>query len=91
MFLVVCWSTGQHDLKDYKVKPVCSNKKLRCFHNIKIVVFAELLRSNDHTVDFVKIPDRDVVELVVHGEIIYHCKIQDLQYGRELVKQVLIG
>ncbi|XP_031567760.1 UPF0728 protein v1g117062-like [Actinia tenebrosa] len=41
----------------------------------------ELLRSNDHTVEFVKIPDRDVVELVVHGEVIYQCKIQDLRYG----------
>ena len=28
-----------------------------------------------------KTPDRDDVELVVHGEIIFRCKIQDLQYG----------
>ncbi|KAL9961371.1 hypothetical protein ACROYT_G030295 [Oculina patagonica] len=40
-----------------------------------------LLRSEGHTVEFTKTPDRDDVELVVHGEIIYHCKIQDLQYG----------
>lgn len=41
-----------------------------------------LLRSEGHTVEFVKTPDRDDVELVVHGEIIYRCKIQDLQYGK---------
>lgn len=40
-----------------------------------------LLRSEGHTVEFVKTPDRDDVELVVHGEIIYRCKIQALQYG----------
>ena len=41
-----------------------------------------LLRSEGHTVEFVKTPDRDDVELVVHGETIYCCKIQDLQYGK---------
>ncbi|CAH3174417.1 unnamed protein product [Porites evermanni] len=40
-----------------------------------------LLRSEGHTVEFVKTPDRDDVELVVHGETIYCCKIQNLQYG----------
>ncbi|XP_058968176.2 UPF0728 protein v1g117062 [Pocillopora verrucosa] len=40
-----------------------------------------LLRSEGHTVEFVKTRDRDDVELVVHGEIIYRCKIQTLQYG----------
>ena len=41
-----------------------------------------LLRSEGHTVEFMKTPDRDDVELVVHGEIIYRCKVQDLQYGK---------
>ena len=41
-----------------------------------------LLRSEGHTVEFVKTKDRDEVELVVHGETIYWCKIQDLQYGK---------
>ncbi|CAH3141664.1 unnamed protein product [Pocillopora meandrina] len=40
-----------------------------------------LLRSEGHTVEFFKTRDRDDVELVVHGEIIYRCKIQTLQYG----------
>ncbi|XP_068706471.1 UPF0728 protein v1g117062-like [Montipora foliosa] len=40
-----------------------------------------LLRSEGHLVEFVRTPDRDDVELVVHGETIYSCKIQDLQYG----------
>lgn len=40
-----------------------------------------LLRGEGHTVEFVKTHDRDDVELVVHGEIVYRCKIQDLQYG----------
>ena len=43
-----------------------------------------LLRSEGHTVEFVKTPDRDDVELVVHGETIYCCKIQDLQYGKSI-------
>lgn len=46
-----------------------------------------LLRSQGHTVEFTKTPDRDDVELVVHGEIIYRCKIQDLQYGKLTQKQ----
>ncbi|KXJ27690.1 UPF0728 protein v1g117062 [Exaiptasia diaphana] len=41
----------------------------------------EMLLSDSHTVDFIKIPDRDHVELVVHGEVVFTCKIQDLQYG----------
>ncbi|XP_068735727.1 UPF0728 protein v1g117062-like isoform X2 [Montipora capricornis] len=40
-----------------------------------------LLRSEGYLVEFVRTPDRDDVELVVHGETIYSCKIQDLQYG----------
>lgn len=40
-----------------------------------------LLKSDGHFVEFVKTRDRDDVELVVHGETIYSCKIQELQYG----------
>lgn len=45
-------------------------------------IFSEMLHSDSHTVDFIKIPDRDHVELVVHGEVVFTCKIQDLQYGK---------
>ncbi|EDO37318.1 predicted protein [Nematostella vectensis] len=41
----------------------------------------ELLLSDGHSVEFEKTEDRDDVELVVHGEIVFRCKIQDLQYG----------
>ena len=70
------------------------NEKLKCrqissfssFLHFKRVTqhfgFTALLRSEGHTVEFVKTRDRDDVELVVHGEIIYRCKIQTLQYGR---------
>lgn len=47
-----------------------------------IFLLTALLRSEGHTVEFKKTRDRDDVELVVHGEIIYRCKIQDLQYGK---------
>ena len=55
-----------------------------CCTDMSVVTlfFTALLRSEGHTVEFLKTPDRDDVELVVHGEIIYHCKIQDLQYGK---------
>ena len=43
-----------------------------------------LLKSDGHFVEFVKTRDRDDVELVVHGETIYSCKIQELQYGIKL-------
>lgn len=55
-----------------------------CCTDMSVVTlfFTALLRSEGHTVEFLKTPDRDDVELVVHGEIIYRCKIQDLQYGK---------
>ena len=56
----------------------------RCRHLISclyVTFLAALLRSEGHTVEFVKAPDRNDVELVVHGETIFRCDIQDLQYG----------
>ena len=53
---------------------------IACICNTAIL-HAELLRSDGHTVEFMKIPDRNEVELVVHGDTIYSCSVQDLQYG----------
>ncbi|XP_046863950.1 UPF0728 protein v1g117062-like [Xenia sp. Carnegie-2017] len=40
-----------------------------------------LLREDGHNVCFNKIPDRNLVEIVVNGEIIYTTNIQDFQFG----------
>ena len=40
--------------------------------------------------EFMKIADRNVVELVVHGETIYRCSIQDLHFGKKCACMVFI-
>lgn len=40
-----------------------------------------VLSAAGHQTVLEKIEDRDVVELVVHGELIFECNIQDLVFG----------
>lgn len=45
-------------------------------------IIAALLVEDGHTVSFFKIPDRNVVEVIVNGETVYSCFIQDFQFGK---------
>ena len=40
-----------------------------------------VLTCNNHKVILDKIPDRNVIELLVHDEVVYKCFIQDLVFG----------
>lgn len=40
-----------------------------------------LLLEDGHIVNFFKIPDRNIVEVIVNGETIYSCTIQEFQFG----------
>jgi len=48
------------------------------------VVFCslELLKSKGHRVELAEIHDRNMVELWVKGELVYKCKITDLEFGK---------
>lgn len=74
--LYLLWCLGNKNNKKYLILLISQGEI--CKKNSSPTA---LLRSEGHTVEFVKTPDRDEVELVVHGETIYWCKIQDLQYG----------
>ncbi|XP_002718387.1 UPF0728 protein C10orf53 homolog isoform X2 [Oryctolagus cuniculus] len=40
-----------------------------------------VLKKDGHEVVLEKIEDWDVVELVVNGEVVFHCNIKDLEFG----------
>ena len=40
-----------------------------------------ILKADGHEVFLQKILDQNVVELVVHGEVVYQCHIQELVFG----------
>uniref|UniRef100_A0A5F9C6Q5 Uncharacterized protein n=1 Tax=Oryctolagus cuniculus TaxID=9986 RepID=A0A5F9C6Q5_RABIT len=42
---------------------------------------AAVLKKDGHEVVLEKIEDWDVVELVVNGEVVFHCNIKDLEFG----------
>ena len=39
------------------------------------------MTGSKHAVTLEKIPDRNVLELVVHEEVVFKCNIQDLVFG----------
>uniref|UniRef100_A0A8D1E9U0 Uncharacterized protein n=2 Tax=Sus scrofa TaxID=9823 RepID=A0A8D1E9U0_PIG len=43
-----------------------------------------VLAEDGHQVIVEKIEDWNVVELMVNGEIIFHCNIKDLEFGKSL-------
>ncbi len=52
---------------------------LKCVHSTNL--FSAVLKQDGHTVELVKINDRNAVELYVNGELIFSCDINDLDYG----------
>ncbi|XP_064594629.1 UPF0728 protein-like [Liolophura sinensis] len=40
-----------------------------------------VLTQDGHTVEKVEVPDRNVVQLWVNGEMVFSCDIRDLDYG----------
>ncbi|RDD41453.1 UPF0728 protein C10orf53-like protein [Trichoplax sp. H2] len=40
-----------------------------------------VLKTAGHTIVYEEIADWNEVQLIVHGELIYRCEIQELQYG----------
>lgn len=46
--------------------------------------FPAVLAEDGHQVIVEKIEDWNVVELMVNGEIIFHCNIKDLEFGKSL-------
>jgi hypothetical protein len=38
--------------------------------------------DDGHTVNFSKIPDRNIVETIVNGETVYTSNIQNFQFGK---------
>lgn len=51
------------------------------FH-LHLDLISELLKSNGHQVELSEILDRDAVELWVKGELVFKCKIADLEFGK---------
>lgn len=43
-----------------------------------------MLRKEGHTVELEEIEDWNVVELWVNGEKVFDCKIQDLDFGKNV-------
>mgnify|MGYP002804426621 CR=1 FL=1 len=46
-----------------------------------------VLLEDGHTVNFTKIPDRNVVEIIVNGETVYTSNIQNFQFGELIIEQ----
>lgn len=44
-------------------------------------LFAAVLKKDGHEVALEKIEDWDVVELLVNGDVVFHCNIKDLEFG----------
>ncbi|XP_052786254.1 UPF0728 protein-like [Mya arenaria] len=42
-----------------------------------------ILTKDGHTVEFVKVEDRNAVELCVNGETVFTCDINELDYGSD--------
>jgi len=40
-----------------------------------------VLKSEGHTVSLQESDERNIVELIVHEEVVFRCKIQDLDFG----------
>lgn len=40
-----------------------------------------VLKNDGHTVSLQKSDERNIVELIVHEEVVFRCKIQDLDFG----------
>ncbi len=44
-----------------------------------------MLEAESHTVTFEEIEEHNAVELIVHEELIFKCKIQELEFGKTSV------
>lgn len=68
-----------HDVK------ICYGPYLSCstvqHRTERLEGLTTLLKADGHSVSYEKIPDRDVVELIVHGIVVFRCQIQDLVFG----------
>ncbi|XP_006874665.1 PREDICTED: UPF0728 protein C10orf53 homolog [Chrysochloris asiatica] len=50
-------------------------------HTFRLQGLQAVLTEDGHEVILEKIDDWSVVELVVNGEVVFHCKIKDLEFG----------
>ena len=71
-------------VKPHDVK-ICYGPYLSCstvqHRTERLEGLTTLLKADGHSVSYEKIPDRDVVELIVHGVVVFRCQIQDLVFG----------
>lgn len=71
-------------VKPHDVK-ICYGPYLSCLtvqhRTERLEGLTTLLKADGHSVSYEKIPDRDVVELIVHGIVVFRCQIQDLVFG----------
>ena len=49
--------------------------------NVSSIIILAVLIGDGHSVKLQQIPDRNLVELVVHGEKIFKCQMQELVFG----------
>ena len=54
-----------------------------------LVSFSAVLEGHGHQVELVEISDRDTIELYVNGEVIFKCKISELDFGKLIQQEEL--
>ena len=59
--------------------------------HIIIFIISEVLEEAGHKVQFVKIPYRNVLEVVVNGENVFQCDQDKLDFGEHVIIQVLFS
>lgn len=46
--------------------------------------FLAVLTEDGHQITLEEVEDRNIVELLVNGEVVFHCNIQDLEFGEAI-------
>lgn len=53
-----------------------------CYHSC---LFSDVLQEAGHKVEFVKIPYRNALEVMVNGEIVFQCDQDKLDFGKHFI------
>jgi len=56
-----------------------------------VCTFSAVLTKDGHTVEFQKTDDRNAVELMVNGELVFKCDITELDYGTMLYFSIFVS
>lgn len=43
-----------------------------------------MLTEDGHQITLEEVEDQNIVELLVNGEVVFHCNIQDLEFGEAI-------